>query len=174
MTKKSQNIDLKVFKEEISKGNTSFLSRAITLGESTLALHRKQFGDLLTELIPNSGSSIRIGITGTPGAGKSTLIESLGIYLIEKHQRKVAVLAVDPSSELNHGSILGDKTRMELLSRSKHAFIRPSPSKSNLGGVGSSVLIKFSPTKNPWYPYFLRSCMDSVALIPLSETFTKS
>jgi len=135
MTKKSQNIDLKLFKEEISKGNTSFLSRAITLGESTLAVHRKQFRDLLTQLIPNSGSSIRIGITGTPGAGKSTLIEILGTYLIEKHQRKVAVLAVDPSSELNHGSILGDKTRMELLSRSKNAFIRPSPSKSNLGGV---------------------------------------
>tara|TARA_B100000767_G_C19777271_1_gene543404 strand:- start:6562 stop:7572 length:1011 start_codon:yes stop_codon:yes gene_type:complete len=135
MVKRSQDIDLKIFKEEICKGNTSFLSQAITLGESTLALHRKQFRDLLTELIPHSGSSIRIGITGTPGAGKSTLIESLGTYLIEKYHKKVAVLAVDPSSELNHGSILGDKTRMELLSRSEDAFIRPSPSKSNLGGV---------------------------------------
>ena len=135
MQNKPQRIDLHNFIEEISKGNSSFLSRAITLGESTLALHRNQFQDLLTELIPNSGSSIRIGVTGTPGAGKSTLIESLGTYLIDKHQKKVAVLAVDPSSELNHGSILGDKTRMELLSRSKHAFIRPSPSKSNLGGV---------------------------------------
>ena len=135
MTEKSQNIDIKIFKEEISKGNTSFLSRAITLGESTLAVHRKQFRDLLTELISHSGSSIRIGITGPPGSGKSTLIESLGTFLIEKHHKKVAVLAVDPSSELNHGSILGDKTRMEFLSRSEHAFIRPSPSKSNLGGV---------------------------------------
>ena len=97
MTKKSQNIDLKLFKEEISKGNTSFLSRAITLGESTLALHRKQFRDLLTELIPQSGSSIRIGITGTPGAGKSTLIESLGTHLIEKYDKKIAVLAIDLS-----------------------------------------------------------------------------
>ena len=85
--------------------------------------------------MPHTGTSIRVGVSGIPGAGKSTLIESLGTYLIEKFHLKVAVLAIDPTSELNHGSILGDKTRMELLSRSDQAFIRPSPSQSNLGGV---------------------------------------
>ena len=135
MASKHQYFDLLNYKEEILKGNTSFLSRAITLGESTLGVHRQHIQELLLELMPHTGTSIRVGVSGIPGAGKSTLIESLGTYLIEKFHLKVAVLAIDPASELNHGSILGDKTRMELLSRSDQAFIRPSPSQSNLGGV---------------------------------------
>ena len=135
MASKQQYFDLYNYKEEILKGNTSFLSRAITLGESTLDAHRQLMQELLLELMPHTGTSIRVGVSGIPGAGKSTLIESLGMYLIEKFHLKVAVLAIDPTSELNHGSILGDKTRMELLSRSDQAFIRPSPSQSNLGGV---------------------------------------
>ena len=135
MASKQQYFDLYNYKEEILKGNTSFLSRAITLGESTLDAHRQLIQELLLELMPHTGTSIRVGVSGIPGAGKSTLIESLGMYLIEKFHLKVAVLAIDPTSELNHGSILGDKTRMELLSRSDQAFIRPSPSQSNLGGV---------------------------------------
>jgi len=135
MASKQQYFDLSNYKEEILKGNTSFLSRAITLGESTLDAHRQHIQELLLELMPHTGTSIRVGVSGIPGAGKSTLIESLGMYLIEKFHLKVAVLAIDPTSELNHGSILGDKTRMELLSRSDQAFIRPSPSQSNLGGV---------------------------------------
>ena len=135
MASKQQYFDLYNYKEEILKGNTSFLSRAITLGESTLDAHRQLMQELLLELMPHTGTSIRVGVSGIPGAGKSTLIESLGTYLIEKFHLKVAVLAIDPTSELNHGSILGDKTRMEVLSRSDQAFIRPSPSQSNLGGV---------------------------------------
>ena len=135
MASKQQYFDLYNYKEEILKGNTSFLSRAITLGESTLDAHRQLMQELLLELMPYTGTSIRVGVSGIPGAGKSTLIESLGTYLIEKFHLKVAVLAIDPTSELNHGSILGDKTRMEVLSRSDQAFIRPSPSQSNLGGV---------------------------------------
>ena len=135
MANKQQHFDLLHYKEEILKGNSSYLSRAITLGESTLDSHRQQIQELLLELMPHTGASIRVGVSGIPGAGKSTLIERLGTYLIEEFHLKVAVLAIDPSSELNHGSILGDKTRMELLSRSDQAFIRPSPSQSNLGGV---------------------------------------
>ena len=135
MANKQQHFDLSNYKKEILKGNTSFLSRAITLGESTLDVHRQHIQELLLELMPHTGTSIRVGVSGIPGAGKSTLIESLGTYLIEKFHLKVAVLAIDPTSKLNHGSILGDKTRMELLSRSDQAFIRPSPSQSNLGGV---------------------------------------
>ncbi len=135
MAQKQQHFDLSRYKEEILKGNSSYLSRAITLGESTLDSHRQHIQELLLELMPHTGASIRVGVSGIPGAGKSTLIERLGTYLIEEFHLKVAVLAIDPSSELNHGSILGDKTRMELLSRSDQAFIRPSPSQSNLGGV---------------------------------------
>ena len=135
MANKQQHFDLLHYKEEILKGNSSYLSRAITLGESTLDSHRQQIQELLLELMPHTGVSIRVGVSGIPGAGKSTLIERLGTYLIEEFHLKVAVLAIDPSSELNNGSILGDKTRMELLSRSDQAFIRPSPSQSNLGGV---------------------------------------
>ena len=114
------------------------LAKAITLLESTRADHRVQADELLTALLPHSGKSLRLGISGVPGVGKSTFIEALGLYLIEKGHR-VAVLAVDPSSSVSGGSILGDKTRMELLSMQERAYIRPSPSSGTLGGVAEKT-----------------------------------
>ncbi len=110
------------------------LGKAITLCESTLPEHRKLALEVLKQCLPKSGNSIRVGITGVPGVGKSTFIESLGTYLTGIGH-KVAVLAIDPSSSRTGGSILGDKTRMEALSANPDAFIRPSPSSGNLGGV---------------------------------------
>jgi len=110
------------------------LAKAITLLESTRADHRLQADELLTALLPHTGKSFRLGISGVPGVGKSTFIEALGLYLISQGHR-VAVLAVDPSSSVSGGSILGDKTRMELLSMHEKAYIRPSPSSGTLGGV---------------------------------------
>jgi LAO/AO transport system kinase len=115
-------------------GNRRALAKAITLVESKLADHRQQAQQLLEAVLPHTGNSIRIGITGIPGVGKSTFIETFGLYLIGLG-KKVAVLAVDPSSPIAGGSILGDKTRMEELSRRSEAFIRPSPSEGTLGGV---------------------------------------
>jgi len=106
--------------------------------ESKLESHREQAQDILEKVLPHSGNSIRIGITGVPGVGKSTFIEAFGLYLIEQGKR-VAVLAVDPSSPIAGGSILGDKTRMEELSRRDEAFIRPSPSEGALGGVAQKT-----------------------------------
>lgn len=124
--------------EELVKGvlkdDRKLLAQCITLIESNSSKHHEKSTKVLDELLPHSGNSIRIGISGVPGAGKSTLIESLGLYLI-KLGHKIAVLTVDPSSSVSKGSILGDKTRMELLSREKNCFIRPSPSGGNLGGV---------------------------------------
>jgi LAO/AO transport system kinase len=114
------------------------LAKAITLLESTRADHRAQADELLTALLPHSGKSLRLGISGVPGVGKSTFIEALGLYLIARGHR-VAVLAVDPSSSVSGGSILGDKTRMELLSMHERAFIRPSPSSGTLGGVAEKT-----------------------------------
>ncbi len=114
------------------------LAKAITLLESTRADHRAQADALLTELLPHTGKSFRLGISGVPGVGKSTLIEALGLHLISLGHR-VAVLAVDPSSSLSGGSILGDKTRMELLSVHECAYIRPSPSSGTLGGVAEKT-----------------------------------
>jgi len=114
------------------------MARTITLVESTRRDHQARAGRVLAALLPYTGQSIRVGITGSPGAGKSTLIEALGLYLIERGQR-VAVLAVDPSSSLSGGSILGDKTRMERLSRAPGSFIRPSPSGGSLGGVAEKT-----------------------------------
>ncbi len=110
------------------------LAKAITLLESTRADHRLQADELLNALLPHAGRSFRLGISGVPGVGKSTFIEALGLFLIERGHR-VAVLAVDPSSSVSGGSILGDKTRMERLSLDERAFIRPSPAAGNLGGV---------------------------------------
>ena len=114
------------------------LAKIITLLESTRMDHRKRADDVLNTLLPKTGKSFRIGISGVPGVGKSTLIETLGLSLIEKGHR-VAVLAIDPSSSLSGGSILGDKTRMERLSVLDSAFIRPSPSSLNLGGVAEKT-----------------------------------
>ncbi|MCP4545039.1 MAG: methylmalonyl Co-A mutase-associated GTPase MeaB [bacterium] len=118
----------------ILAGDRTVLARAITLIESNAPTHQEQAQAVLTALLPHKREAIRVGITGVPGAGKSTLIETLGCRLIgEGH--KVAVMAIDPSSSLTRGSILGDKTRMEQLSREENAFIRPSPSGGALGGV---------------------------------------
>jgi len=124
--------------DKIKTGNRRSLAKAITLVESKLDSHREQAQDLLNTLLPDTGKSIRIGITGIPGVGKSTFIEALGLYLISQG-KKVAVLAVDPSSPIRGGSILGDKTRMEMLSREDNAFIRPSPSEGALGGVAQKT-----------------------------------
>lgn len=131
---KSREISVDDFYAGIVEGNITILSKAITLVESNAEKHITKTQELLKRLIPLSGKSIRIGITGAPGAGKSTLIEAFGLYLT-KLGRKVAVLAIDPTSSITHGSILGDKTRMEYLSRDPKAFIRPSPSGGTLGGV---------------------------------------
>lgn len=120
--------------ELLRNGNRRALAKAITLVESKLDSDRLKAQQLLENLLPSTGKSIRIGITGIPGVGKSTFIEIFGLYLIGLGKR-VAVLAVDPSSPIAGGSILGDKTRMEELSRQDHAFIRPSPSEGTLGGV---------------------------------------
>ncbi|MBT9494003.1 MAG: methylmalonyl Co-A mutase-associated GTPase MeaB [Paucibacter sp.] len=114
------------------------IAKAITLLESTRPDHRLQADALLTELLPHTGKAFRLGISGVPGVGKSTFIEALGLFLIERGQR-VAVLAVDPSSSLSGGAILGDKTRMERLSMDERAFIRPSPSSGTLGGVADKT-----------------------------------
>ena len=115
-------------------GNRTMLARAITLIESNAPRHAALAEEVVRELLPHSGKSIRVGITGVPGVGKSTFIEALGCLLCDRGKR-VAVLAVDPSSTRSHGSILGDKTRMEMLSRHPSSFIRPSPSSGTLGGV---------------------------------------
>jgi len=114
--------------------NLTALSKAITLVESGLPHHRSMANELIDGILPHSGKSQRIGITGVPGVGKSTFIESFGLQLIEQGHR-VAVLAVDPTSSISHGSILGDKTRMNELATHPNAFIRPTPSGGNLGGV---------------------------------------
>jgi len=114
------------------------MAKAITLLESTRADHRAQGDELLTALLPHTGKALRLGISGVPGVGKSTFIESLGLHLIGQGHR-VAVLAIDPSSTVSGGSILGDKTRMEHLSVNERAYIRPSPSSGTLGGVAEKT-----------------------------------
>jgi len=111
------------------------LARAITLVESARPADRELAGLILEDCLPHSGNSLRVGVTGVPGGGKSTLIESLGRYLVEERRQKVAVLAVDPTSQISGGSILGDKTRMTVLAASESAFIRPSPTRGSHGGV---------------------------------------
>lgn len=120
--------------EAITAGNRRALSQAITLVESTRAEHRAQAEALINALLSKTGGAVRLGISGTPGVGKSTFIEAFGLYLVGQGH-KVAVLAVDPTSVRTGGSILGDKTRMQDLSRQRDAFIRPSPSGGTLGGV---------------------------------------
>ncbi len=127
-------IDPKYYIDGVLAGDRKILSKTITLIESALYTHKRVTQDILEQLLPYSGNAIRLGITGIPGVGKSTFIESLGIHLLEKGHR-VAILAVDPSSAKSGGSILGDKTRMEKLSADSRAYIRPSPAGKTLGGV---------------------------------------
>ncbi len=131
MTKQPDTADLA---DAVASGDRRALARAITLVESTKAADQAKAEQLLTALLPRSGGSMRLGISGAPGAGKSTFIEAFGKYLTGQGH-KVAVLAIDPSSRRSGGSILGDKTRMEQLSRDPNAFIRPSPAGTTLGGV---------------------------------------
>ena len=119
----------------ILRGDRAVLAQAITLIESSRAADRELAEQIIEECLSHSGNSIRVGITGVPGAGKSSVIEKLGAFLTGEGEQKVAVLAIDPSSQLSGGSILGDKTRMQSLASSEMAFIRPSPSRGSLGGV---------------------------------------
>jgi LAO/AO transport system kinase len=121
-------------KQGVISGDRAALSRAITLAESRRADDQEQAQELIADLLPRTGAARRVGLTGVPGAGKSTVIESLGLWLIEQGH-KVAVLVIDPSSSRTGGSILGDKTRMQALSMHEDAYIRPSPSGGVLGGV---------------------------------------
>lgn len=132
--KKRRVYSVSEFVEGIQKGNITVLSQAVTLVESSIHEHQQLAQEIIEKCLPFAGKSVRIGITGVPGAGKSTSIDVFGMYLI-RQKHKLAVLAIDPSSERSKGSILGDKTRMEELSRAKEAFIRPSPSAGSLGGV---------------------------------------
>lgn len=131
--KKSQ-LSVDEYVKGILNGDITILSRAVTLVESSRHDHQMLARQIIEQCLPYAGKSIRLGITGVPGAGKSTFIESLGMHVIGKGH-KLAVLAIDPSSERSKGSILGDKTRMEQLSGEKNAYIRPSPSAGSLGGV---------------------------------------
>ncbi len=127
-------MDVKALKDELLNGKRRALAKAITLIESKNIYHKTLAKTLLESILPYTGNSIRIGISGSPGVGKSTFIETFGMFLINLGY-KVAVLAIDPTSHITGGSILGDKTRMEILSRQENAFIRPTPSGDSLGGV---------------------------------------
>ncbi|MDX2414325.1 MAG: methylmalonyl Co-A mutase-associated GTPase MeaB [Bacteroidales bacterium] len=131
---RKQNYSADEYAEKIIEGNITFLSKAITLVESSRQDHYDEAQKIIDLCLPYSGNSVRLGITGVPGAGKSSFIETLGKRLCSLNT-KLAVLAIDPSSEKSHGSILGDKTRMESLANDNNAFIRPSPSAGSLGGV---------------------------------------
>ena len=132
--RRKRDIDVNALRDGILSGNRTLLARAITVVESNHPEHQEKAQELLEGLMERTGKSIRVGITGVPGAGKSSLIDALGSRLLDQ-DHKVAVLAVDPSSAVTKGSILGDKTRMEKLGRSDKAFIRPSPTGGCLGGV---------------------------------------
>ena len=121
--------------EGILKGNITILGQAVTLVESTIPEHQAIAQEVIEKCLPHSGKSIRVGISGVPGAGKSTSIDEFGLHVLKEHGGRLAVLAIDPSSERSKGSILGDKTRMEKLSVHPDSFIRPSPSAGSLGGV---------------------------------------
>ena len=148
------NISTEDLLEGIKSGDKRLIGKAITLIESKKPDHRNQAEDLLKMLMPFTGNSIRVGITGVPGAGKSTFIENFGKLAI-KNGKKVAVLAIDPSSSLNKGSILGDKTRMEELAKEENAFIRPSPSSGFLGGIANSTFESMLVCEAAGYDYIL-------------------
>ena len=121
--------------EGITRGDVTILSQAVTLVESVNPAHQQKAQEVINRCLPYSGHSVRIGISGVPGAGKSTSIDEFGMHVLREHGGKLAVLAIDPSSERSKGSILGDKTRMEKLSTHPDSFIRPSPTAGSLGGV---------------------------------------
>ncbi|WP_407175829.1 methylmalonyl Co-A mutase-associated GTPase MeaB [Bradyrhizobium sp. STM 3562] len=137
-TPTNPRFDIKTLAMELRAGRRAALARAITLIESRRGDHQAAARELVQKLLPETGKAVRVGITGSPGVGKSTTIDALGMFLIERGH-KVAVLAVDPSSARSGGSILGDKTRMARLAASDHAFIRPSPSSGTLGGVAAKT-----------------------------------
>jgi LAO/AO transport system kinase len=132
--KKKKNLSVEQYVDGILNGNITVLSQAVTLVESSRPEHQEIAQEIIVKCLPFAGNSVRIGITGVPGVGKSTFIEAMGKY-ITSEGKKLAVLAIDPSSERTKGSILGDKTRMEDLSTDPNAYIRPSPSAGSLGGV---------------------------------------
>lgn len=140
--------------EKLLKGDRRSLAKAITLVESSRLEDTIEAQKLLEKILPNTGKGIRLGITGIPGVGKSTFIENFGLYLIERGH-KVAVLAIDPSSPVSGGSILGDKTRMELLSQHEKAFIRPTPSLGFLGGVAQKTRESILLCEAAGYDYVL-------------------
>ncbi len=127
------------YAQGLAAGQRGLLARAITLVESTLPAHRALAQDVLQAVLPRTGGALRLGITGVPGVGKSTFIEALGLHVVEKLGKKLAVLAIDPSSPQGGGSILGDKTRMPALAAHPRAFIRPSPAGGSLGGVARAT-----------------------------------
>lgn len=134
----AKRLSVEAFVAGVATGDRSILSRAITLMESRLPSDQALAGEVLRALQPLSGKSFRLGITGVPGVGKSTLIDTLGTALLDAGKR-LAVLAIDPSSQRTHGSILGDKTRMERLAADPRAFVRPSPARGSLGGVARAT-----------------------------------
>jgi LAO/AO transport system kinase len=138
LRRRRTSVDLVSLVHGIRAGDRSVIARAITLVESRRADHQKAAHDLLQQLLPLTGNAVRVGITGAPGVGKSSAIDALGTYLTEQG-RKIAVLAVDPSSSRTGGSILADKTRMARLANDANAFIRPSPSSGTLGGVAGKT-----------------------------------
>ena len=132
---RKRQLSVSEYVDGIVKGDTTILSRAVTLVESVLPEHQAVAQEVIEKCLPYAGRSIRVGISGVPGAGKSTSIDVFGLHVLEQYGGKLAVLAIDPSSERSKGSILGDKTRMERLSVHPKSFIRPSPSAGSLGGV---------------------------------------
>ena len=135
VTPKRKTLSREEYVAGILRSDRTVLARAVTLIESARETDRELAEQIVEDCLPHSGNSIRVGITGVPGAGKSSLIEALGRYLIAEQHQKVAVLAIDPSSQISGGSILGDKTRMTTLAASEMAFVRPSPSRGMAGGV---------------------------------------
>jgi LAO/AO transport system kinase len=174
--KKNSNKELKAaeFVKGILKGEIAVLSRAITLVESSNEKHRKLAGEILKGVLPKTGKSFRLGITGVPGVGKSTFIESFGMELVRRGH-KVAVLAVDPSSNKSKGSILGDKTRMEQLSVHPNVYIRPSPSGGTLGGIARSTHESILLCEAAGYDYILIETVgvgqSEVAVSKISDFF---
>lgn len=138
MSLAKKNLTLDELKSGIIAGDRLVLSRAITLCESQLPEDQRSATQLIDSILSHTGTSVRIGVTGIPGVGKSTFIEAFGLFLIKKGH-KIAVLPIDPTSTLNQGSILGDKTRMNELSQNRNAYIRPSPTSGHLGGVSEKT-----------------------------------